>query len=187
MRTVTRGDNIRHGHAQPGLRHQHPLPTPAVGAHRTALSSWCTHPRSIRAAWRLSPADAKLQAPGGIRYTLRARRRCSPHRHLCGSRSVRQDEARLCAPSCSGAHLVAAVSVEYAESDSRTLLTRLGDEGYPSLEGAECSVHCMVRCRRPASLALSSSSCLGTRWPRANRTVCQNTFRDRLLCDHHAV
>eukprot|EP00966_Prymnesium_polylepis_P257403 5946436-Prymnesium_polylepis.1 len=28
----------------------------------------------------------------------------------------------------------------------------------------------MARCRRPTSLALSSSSCLGTHWPRANRT-----------------
>ena len=57
-------------------------------------------------------------------------------------------------------------------------VVRLSDEGYPSLEGAR-SVHCMagVAARRPTSLALSSSSCLGTRWPRANRTVCPKTFR----------
>eukprot|EP00966_Prymnesium_polylepis_P047017 1088999-Prymnesium_polylepis.1 len=40
---------------------------------------------------------------------------------------------------------------------SPTLLTRLGDECYASLGHAEYSVHCMARCRRPTSLALSSS------------------------------
>ena len=42
-------------------------------------------------------------------------------------------------------------------------VVRLSEEGYPSLEGSR-SVHCMARCRRPTSLALSSSSVsIGTR------------------------
>eukprot|EP00966_Prymnesium_polylepis_P115383 2667195-Prymnesium_polylepis.1 len=38
---------------------------------------------------------------------------------------------------------------------------------------------------QPRSPSLSSSSCLGTRWPRANRTVCVPILSDD--CDHHAV
>eukprot|EP00966_Prymnesium_polylepis_P090760 2101463-Prymnesium_polylepis.2 len=42
--------------------------TSRIGAHRTALSSRCTHAQHTCYIWRLSPADAKLQAPGGM-YT----------------------------------------------------------------------------------------------------------------------
>ena len=54
---------------------------------------------------------------GGTLYTALRPDADAAHRHLCGSRSVRQDEARLCAASCSGAHLAAAASL-YAEADA---------------------------------------------------------------------
>eukprot|EP00966_Prymnesium_polylepis_P110741 2561688-Prymnesium_polylepis.1 len=80
--------------------------------------------------------------------TCAAAGRCVRKRRVC----VQQ------ARSCSGAHLAAAASLEYAESDSRTLLTlslrasAMKATRRWNVEGAS-SVHCMARCRRPTSLA----------------------------------
>ena len=168
----TRGQHTRHRNP---AAHQHPLPTAHTSRRRSSyMSSYCplqlVHTRSTRAAWRLSPANAKFQAPGGI-YTARP----TPMQRIvtCAAAGRCVRTRRVCVQQAA----VALTSRQQRRCTlSRTLLVRLSDEGYPSLEGAS-SVHCMARCRRPTSLALSSSSCLGTRWPRANRTVCPNTFR----------
>eukprot|EP00966_Prymnesium_polylepis_P073227 1700321-Prymnesium_polylepis.1 len=49
--------------------HQHPLPTAHTSRRRSSYMSSCCplqlmHTRSTRATWRLSPANAKFQAPG---------------------------------------------------------------------------------------------------------------------------
>eukprot|EP00966_Prymnesium_polylepis_P106391 2464147-Prymnesium_polylepis.2 len=92
MRSVTRGDNIRHGHAQPGRRaHQH-----------LTSSILCPHQRLVH-------THAAHVLHGGLAQPTQSVKRlavytdvhCAPdaddrpdaaHRHLCGSRSVRQDE-----------------------------------------------------------------------------------------------
>eukprot|EP00966_Prymnesium_polylepis_P001012 22905-Prymnesium_polylepis.1 len=85
------------------------------------------HTRTTRAAWRLSPADAKVQAPGDI-YTARpsARRRCSassPVRQQVGASARTR---RVCVQQAA----VALTSRQQRRSStlSWTLLTRLGDE-----------------------------------------------------------
>ena len=180
MRSVTRGDNI-HGTRNPAA-HQHPLPTAHTSRRRSSyMSSYCplqlVHTRSTRAAWRLSPANATFQAPGGI-YTARP----TPMQRIvtCAAAGRCVRTRRVCVQQAA----VALTSRQQRRCTlSRTLLVRLSDEGYPSLEGAR-SVHCMARCRRPTSLALSSSSCLGTRC-RVPTVPCVRILSD--YCDHHAV
>ena len=176
MRSVTRGDNI-HGTRNPAA-HQHPLPT-AHTSHRR--SSYCplqlVHTRSTRAAWRLSPANAKFQAPGGI-YTARP----TPMQRIvtCAAAGRCVRTRRVCVQQAA----VALTSRQQRRCTlRRTLLVRLSDEGYHRWKAqAACTAWHGVAgrprspCRRRRVLGRAG---------RVPTVPCVRKLSD--YCDHHAL